>query len=86
MLCGAMTWLSMNWGSINCVSKSRNAALCYLRSGNMVLHCSNVCEAHKKVERMWFQYKRHRVESEVSLPEFFRYFVKVTGVRFYRAI
>ena len=86
MLCGAMTWLSMNWGSINCVSKSKNSGLCYLRSGDMVLHCSSICEAHKKVEGMWLQYKRHRVESEVSLPEFFQNFVKVRGAKVYKAI
>ena len=72
--------------SINCGSRSRNAVLCYLRLGDMVLHCSNICEVHKKVEGMYLQYKRHRVESDVSLPEFFGNFVKVAGVKIYKAI
>ncbi len=77
---------SYELGSINCISKSGHAPLCYLRSGDMILHCSNICEAHKKVEGMWLKHKAHRVETEITLPEFFHGYVKVTGVKIYKAI
>lgn len=67
-----------------CVSRSPNARLCYLREGNIVLRCSDMCGSHKSVNGMFLQYKRRNVESEISLQDFFKQLVKLEGVRIYK--
>jgi len=41
--------------NIVCASRSANAKLCYLRAGDMILPCSEACDAHKRVESMFLQ-------------------------------
>lgn len=71
---------------IICDSRSSHASFCYLREGDLILPCSERCEAHKRCEAMYLQHRAVRVESELTLPEFFTAMVNVSGVRSYRAI
>lgn len=71
---------------IICDSKSRHASACYLRQGDLILPCSQTCEAHKRTEAMWMKHRAARVESELTLPQFFQAMVSVAGVKAYRAI
>lgn len=71
---------------IICDSRSSHASFCYLRDGDLILPCSTRCEAHKRCEVMFLQHRAARVESELTLPEFFTAMVNVPGVRTYRAI
>ena len=65
---------------IVCQSRSKHAPpLCYLRTGGLILPCSEACEAHKRVEAMHLQYRRRKVDSELTLPEFFKAKVKRAG-------
>ena len=72
--------------NIVCQSKSPHARLCYLRSGDLILHCSQDCEAHRRVEQMHLQHTRHKVDHELTLPEFFQSKVRVSGIRVRQAI
>lgn len=63
-----------------CTSKSPHSRLCYLRTGELVLHCSDMCGSHKSVAGMHLQYTRRNVDSEISLPEFYKRMVKKSGV------
>ena len=69
-----------------CHSKSPHARLCYLRGGDLILFCAPDCEAHRRVEGMHLQYLRSRVDSELSLPEFFASKVKVAGIKVHQGI
>jgi hypothetical protein len=71
---------------IHCKSRSPNAHLCYLRQGDLILPCSNECPAHYHVLKMYNQYKESNVESEATLPEFFKGLVKVAGVKSYKMV
>ena len=71
---------------IHCKSRSPNAHLCYLRQGDLILPCSNECPAHYHVLKMYNQYRESNIESEATLPEFFRGMVKVAGVKSYKMI
>ena len=71
---------------IQCDSRSPHAALCYLRTGELIMPCSQTCPAHKLCEGMFLQYKSQYIESELTLPEFFQTRVTVAGVRSYRAL
>lgn len=71
---------------IVCDSRSRHAASCYLRTGDLILPCSQTCEAHKRCEAMWMKHRAARVESELTLPQFFSAMVNVAGVKAYRAV
>lgn len=72
--------------SISCHSRSNHAPLCYLRTGDMILPCANECVSQKKVEMMFNQHRSNRVESELTLPEFYHAMVKLTGGKVYQAI
>jgi hypothetical protein len=72
--------------SVVCASKSQHARLCYLRSGDMVLLCSQDCPSHRKVDAMFRQYMARNVESELQLPQFYQSMVKMPGITSYKAI
>ncbi len=69
-----------------CDSKSRHAGSCYLRQGDLILPCSQTCEAHKRTEAMWMKHRAARVESDLTLPQFFAAMVNVAGVKAYRSV
>jgi len=73
-------------GDIVCDSRSSHASFCYLREGELILPCSAHCEAHTKCYAMYLQHRAVRVESELTLPQFFKAMVNVPGVRAYRAV
>lgn len=69
--------------SLVCDSPSRHAPLCYMRQGDMILSCSQFCPSHKQVSIMHRQHRARRVESDISLPGFFKALVKVEGARIF---
>lgn len=69
--------------NLMCASRSPASRLCYLREGNLILGCSELCGSHKSVNGMFLQYKRRNVDSDISLSDFFKRLVKVEGVRIY---
>lgn len=69
--------------AVICDSRSPHARLCYLRGGDMILHCANTCPSHIQVQQMFLQHRSARVESTCTLQEFFDSFVKVDGFRLY---
>lgn len=69
--------------SLVCDSRSPHARLCYMRQGDMILSCSQFCPSHKQVTMMHRQHRAHRVESDISLPGFFKALVKVEGARIF---
>lgn len=71
---------------IVCTSKSRHARHCYLRNGDMILRCADQCYAHKQVQSMYNSYMRTNVDSELSIQQFFKRLVKVSGIKTYNAL
>lgn len=71
---------------IVCASKSPHSRHCYLRGGDLILMCSEDCQAHQQVNGMHLQYRRSRVDADLSLPEFFKRKVKVSGVRVWQGV
>jgi hypothetical protein len=72
--------------SIYCTSKSKHASFCYLRNGDLILSCSDSCPAHIQVNEMWSKFRARNVESDLTLPQFFKRRVKLTGTKSYRSI
>jgi len=75
---------SYELGSVHCDSLSQHSDFCYLRKGDLILTCGERCPAHIKTVQMFNQYRSLNVESDVNLQEFFRGFVKVSGVKSYK--
>jgi hypothetical protein len=71
---------------IVCNSKSRHARHCFLRNGDMILNCANTCAAYKQVQAMYNQYMKATPESELTLQQFFKRLVKVSGIKTYNAL
>ena len=69
-----------------CTSKSPHAEFCYLRSGDLQLLCAPDCEAHRRVEAMYHQHRQARLDTELTLIEFFQRKVKLSGARVYQHI
>ena len=72
---------------IVCESKSKNSRHCFLRGGDLIIpSCSRACEAYMLTEKMFSQYRTSKVNSELTLPQFYREFVKCKGYRVYQAL
>ncbi|WP_027186723.1 hypothetical protein [Desulfovibrio cuneatus] len=67
-----------------CQSRSAHAQYCYLRQGDLVLACSRECQAHTEVLQMYAQHCRANVESDVSLPDFFKNRVTLVGASIFQ--
>jgi hypothetical protein len=72
--------------SVICQSKSRHAPLCFLRGGDLILNCGPACPSFLKVQQMHLQHRRTTVESEISLPDFFKTLVKHEGLTSYQGV
>jgi hypothetical protein len=72
--------------SINCTNKRSNRQHCFLMNGSLVLHCSENCEAAQEVNDLYRQFCRYQLDSELTLPEFYKTHVKLTGTRIYQSI
>jgi hypothetical protein len=72
-------------GSFACRNKSPNRHHCFLMDGELILTCSNFCEAYKQVETMWHSYREQLMDSELTLQEFFQIKVRREGARLYQA-
>jgi hypothetical protein len=72
--------------SVICQSKSRHAPLCFLRGGDLILNCGPSCPSFLKVQQMHLQHRRTTVESEISLPDFFKSLVKHEGLTSYQGV
>ena len=71
--------------NVLCDSTSTYGRFCYLRNGDSVLTCARSCPSHAKVQGMYLQYRKMNIDSEASLQDFFKNFVKVSGARLYAA-
>jgi hypothetical protein len=71
---------------LHCTTKSSHAPHCYLRAGELILPCAAQCEAHKRVEAMHIQYNSKLVGNELTLPEFFKSKVRLTGCKVYQGV
>jgi len=71
---------------IHCNSKRPNRHLCFLLNGNMELHCSETCEAAIEVNEMYTSFLKYQLDSELTLPDFYKTHVKLTGTRIYQAL
>jgi hypothetical protein len=71
---------------IVCNSKSRHARHCFLRNGEMILNCASTCAAYKRVLGMYNSYMMATPESELTLQQFFKRLVKVSGIKTYNAL
>lgn len=69
--------------NIICDSRSPHGRFCYLRTGDAILNCAKTCSTHARVQGMYLQHRKANVESDISLPDFFKNCVKVTGSRLY---
>ena len=72
--------------SVICESRSKHAPLCFLRGGDLILNCGPGCPSFLKVQQMHLQHRRTVIESEISLPDFFRTLVKHEGLTRYQGI
>ena len=72
--------------NVICRSKSQHAAMCYLRSGDMVLLCAQECLSHRQVAAMYQQHMKLNVDSEMQIQEFYQSMVNMSGIRSYKAI
>jgi hypothetical protein len=72
-------------GSFTCRNKTAKRHMCFLMDGTLKLLCAEQCPAFLQVEAMFQEYKRHQLESHLSVIDFFQTKVKTTGARIYQA-
>jgi hypothetical protein len=72
-------------GNILCKNKSARRHMCTLMGGELVLLCSESCQAFQEVEAMFKEFKQYQLDSELTIPEFFETKVKLEGARISQA-
>ena len=68
-------------GSFACKNKSARRHMCTLMGGELVLLCSESCQACQEVDAMFKEFKQYQLDSELTIPEFFETKVKLEGAR-----
>lgn len=72
-------------GHVQCHNKSPKKHLCFLMGGELELLCKYQCPAYHEVEGMFREFKKIRLDDDMTLPEFFQTKVKLEGARIYQA-
>ena len=72
--------------SVVCVNKSKNRSACLLMGGNLELLCKDRCQAYHELKEMYQQFKNFQMDSDLSMPDFFSGYVKVSGCRIQQAV
>ena len=72
-------------GNILCKNKSARRHMCTLMGGDLVLLCSESCQAFQEVDAMFKEFKQYQLDSELTIPEFFETKVKLEGARISQA-
>jgi len=72
--------------TIQCFNKTNRRHHCFLMGGNLELFCSKNCAAFQEVEGMFRQFKQFQMDSDLTLPEFFHAYIRVTGAVIYQAV
>ena len=70
---------------IQCDNRSKNRHMCFLMGGGLEMFCKERCVAYQEVEEMWRQYRLFNEDSEITIPDFFHGFVRVTGPVIYQS-
>jgi hypothetical protein len=73
-------------GNFHCLNRSPRRKFCFLMGGGLKMLCSSECFAYKRVESMLREFKQFRLESELTVQEFFHLKVKREGVRIQQAL
>ena len=66
-------------GNIIC-DNTRTRQHCFLLGGTQQLYCSGKCQAFGQVDGMLREFKRFNTESHLNVMQFYKSYVKVTGV------
>ena len=71
-------------GHIDCRNKSTRRAFCFLMGGELALLCKETCPAYQKTEALFREYKKFKLDDDITLPDFFETKVKLEGARIYQ--
>ena len=73
-------------GNIQCKNKSAKRGVCILFGGSIELFCSRKCSAFQDLNEKYKSYRAARPEDDISLEEFFKTKVRLTGARISQAV
>jgi len=68
-------------GDFQCLNRSAKRRLCFLMGGRLKLLCARDCAAYCRVDDMLQEYKKFRLESEITVQEFYHQKVRRAGAR-----
>lgn len=71
---------------LQCANMNSRRSLCFLMGGDMQLLCADTCRAFHEVETMFRSFRRVRMDDEMTLPTFFKTYVRVDGPRVYQNV
>ena len=72
-------------GDIHCTSRAKSRQFCLLLGGDMQLQCSRQCHAFGQVEGFYRDFKNFNTESHLTIGQFYKRHVRVTGGLIYQA-
>ena len=72
-------------GNIQCHNRTPRRRLCFIMGGDMSPFCANECRAYHQLAEMFKEYKRHRLDDDINISEFYNTKVKQVGAKIYQA-
>jgi len=72
--------------NIQCSRRQETRQFCILLGGDMELYCSRQCMAFRRVEDMFREFKRFETESHLTIGQFYKRYVKLTGALITQAV
>ena len=79
---------AFNLNHIDCtLPNAARRSACFMMGGNLVLHCSEQCSAFHDVKTMFQEFKAfHALDSELTIVEFYKAYVKADGLIQYNSL
>lgn len=72
-------------GNVQCTNKSARRHMCFIMGGSHELLCKAHCQPFHEIEAMFQQYKALRLDSELSIQEFYHTKIKREGALIFQA-
>jgi hypothetical protein len=72
-------------GNIQCANRNKSRQFCILVGGDLELNCTRECTAFQQVKGLFREFKKFHTESHLTIGQFYKRHVKVTGALIYQA-
>ena len=76
---------SYTMGNISCQRRDNHRQFCFIMGGDLELGCAHACAAYQQAAGMYNDFLKFTVDDHLTLPQFYKKYVKCKGALIYQA-